>query len=470
MTLSVVFTIAQGMANLVAIIYLARVFGPRAYGVFTYTWVVTGVLGIVAYLGLPAYLTRQISQNPQKALDIASTGLTITMILSGGSALVFLGVVQLIPGLHHYDSLFSLWTLLFLPLGMNPRWVYSAIGRLWIATLMEVVAAVIRMTLLIWWVHSPRELTLAVAITVGVYLGAAALGWIWLRRFVRVRFQYVNLRQAVNTIILSLPLSITSTVRVLYAGTDVWILQMFQGATAVGHYSAAYRPITFLLTLSTVYFQMAFPVASRLTAQSSHIMKQFLAVSVVAIAALALPAAIGADIVALPVMTAAFGLSYASSGVVFAILVWSWAVSLLREVYYTALLAQHKERTFLRYFAITTVFNVVLMSLLVRWGALGTATALLVTQTVLLLMSAYGVQKTVDRHPRIAWVWKSLMKISVNTAIMAISVWILKPYVIVWVAVLIGCIVYAILTLTIRPLSRGQLSVFNTHTHVGTSS
>ena len=130
---SSVATGLQGMANLVTVIYLARTLAPVHYGIFSYTWAVSGMVGILTYLGIKPLLTRELSRSGSPA-QVVGYGLSLTALVS---LLVAAGLVALsfaIPGLVNYRGLFSIWALFVFFNGATPRWVYSGIQRLWMVS------------------------------------------------------------------------------------------------------------------------------------------------------------------------------------------------------------------------------------------------------------------------------------------------------------------------------------------------
>ena len=243
---SSVATGLQGMANLVTVIYLARTLAPVHYGIFSYTWAVSGMVGILTYLGIKPLLTRELSRSGSPA-QVVGYGLSLTALVS---LLVAAGLVALsfaIPGLVNYRGLFSIWALFVFFNGATPRWVYSGIQRLWMVSVGDLGGALVRLCLTVLWVRGPQDLGLAVGITVLSTALPVVSEVLWLRR-IPFRFQLVSPREGLKTVRAGLPLAISSFVSILYSGVDTWILHVYAGSRAVGYYAAAYRPVVFLNT------------------------------------------------------------------------------------------------------------------------------------------------------------------------------------------------------------------------------
>ncbi len=444
-------TLLQGLANLAIVIYLARVLGPTIYGVFSYTWAFTGLFVFLTVLGIPPFLTRQLSRRMENAREVISYGISLMAWMSVVVMILFALSVQIIPSLGHYRLLFDWWSLIFLQMGLNPQWIFSALQRLWIPMTLNFGGAVLRLGLILLLVHSSRNLASAVIVTVTTLAVPLLVELVWLHRLVAFRFIRFSWRQGWRTIRESLPMGVISSVTVLYMGMDTWILHAVMGSEAVGYYTAGYRPIIFLMTLSTVYFNLAYPLLSRFIMQDASKVRNFVRLTLLVMLAIVVPAALGGDVVAHALMRDAFGFRYNPSGPVFAVLIWSWSISLMRDIFSTALIASNHEKMFAMLFGLAGTINVLLILVLVHWGPLGTATALLMTQALLLGLNVIMVQRlgifSLERSLLIPFV-----KVLVNSLAMAAIVWVIRPYVPLWVDIGAGLVSYGGLTLIDRAL------------------
>lgn len=444
-------TLLQGFANLATVMYLARVLTPTGYGVFSYTWAFTALFGFLAYLGVPPLLTRQLARNTQDAKEQVSYGVTLMIWLSGTVMLLFVVSAQVIPVLMHYQVLFDWWSLIFLQAGLNPQWIFSSLQRLWIPMTVNFGGALLRLGFLILFVHSPTDLRAAVVVTVTTLTLPLLVEFVWLYQLVPFHFVRFPWTKGWRTIRESLPMGIIAFVSILYTGVDTWILHAVVGSQAVGYYTAGYRPIIFLLTLSAVYFNLAYPLLSRFIVKDPTKARNFLRLATLVMSTVVLPTALGGDVVAKALMQDAFGLRYAPSGPVFAVLIWSWSLSMGRDVFSTALIASNHEKTFAKLFAISGIINLGLMLILVRWGPVGTASALVITQSLLLGLNVWAVQRFRVFSLDISLL-KPFGKIVVNNVVMAITVWVIQPYVFLWIDIGVGIVLYAGLTILTRAL------------------
>lgn len=455
--ISVMATLLQGMVNLAIVIYLARMLAPPAYGVFSFTWAVASFFGFLTTLGIPAFSMREMSRRPEDADEIVSRGLTVTGYLSMGVMAIFLLTVQMIPGLSASRVLFDAWSLILLQMGMNPEWVFSGLQRLWIPMLINSVMLVARFGGLLLWVRSPNDLSIAVIITSLTAVLPIMIEIVWLRRYIALRWVRVSRKQWGHLIQSGLPMGTIGFISILYVGMDTWILKEMAGATAVGYYTAAYRPIMFLMSLSAVYYNLVAPLMSRFIAgQFERATTAFLEMAMLVMAALVIPIALGGDVISHQLIEIVFGVRYTASATVFSLLIWSWSFALLRDVFSTALVAAGHEKTFAKLFGTTGIFNVGLLFILVHWGPGGTASALLVTQVILLTLVVFKVYQlrmfTMDKS-----IIRSFGKIIVNSFLMAWVVYLLQHYISWWLASLLGLAFYLLSTLITKAIPSREL-------------
>jgi O-antigen/teichoic acid export membrane protein len=448
-TVTTVAVLVQGTVNLITVVYLARILHPTTYGVFSYTWAIIGIVGILTYLGLPTLFTRQLSRAEDQTSTL-SYGISLIGLLSVLVTIVFVAAVQVIPGLYRYHFVFDLWGLLVLVNGINPRWIFSGLQQLWVSSFADTATSIIRLALTVWLVHGPTDLGRAVVITVVASALPVAIEIVWLRRVVPFRVTWVPVQEGWRAIQQALPLGITSFVSILYSGIDTWILHVFVGSRAVGIYSAAYRPVIFLSTFSAIYFNLTYPILSRLTVRDRPLTERVIQLSGLSVLAIVMPMGIGTDLVANALMRQAFGISYVASGLVLSVLIWSWGLGILRDTFSTPLVAGNHEVVFARVFGIAGVINAGLMFYVVRWGPVGTASALVVTQALLLILCAMAVRRLVPHPVNLKSDGIYVLKIVVNSLVMGACVWLIRPHIPVELSILVGIVVYAGLTWVTR--------------------
>lgn len=444
-SLTILTTIIQGVLNLTIVIYLARVLKPEIYGEFSYTWVIIGMVGVLAYAGLPSFLTRELSRS-DKAEAIIGYGSSLIIMISLLVTIGFGSAVQLVPSLYRYHLLFDPWLLFLCANSLSPRWIYIALSKLWVPSVADLMGTALRAIFTLWLVRNPADVTSAVIITGLTLILPLIIEYGWLHQRYRFRLKWISVRDGWKTLRMAFPLGVSEFIGILYSGVDTWILHGVLGSKAVGIYSAAYRPVTFLTMFSGIYFNLSFPILSRNTLANVAMTRKVLRLATVFFMVLIIPLGMGTGLIALPLISLAFGHLYAASGLVLTILIWSWSIGMVRNTFSITLLAANHEAEFARIFAYVGIINVVFVLLLVRWGPVGTAVALVLSQVVLAFLCIRAVHRVIP-HP-LDWpnLGVRLLKIMGNTLVMGGFVLETRRYVPVELSVFIGMLVYGGLT------------------------
>ncbi len=432
----------QGVANFFAVVYIARVLSPSAYGVFSFTSAVAAIVSLFTYMGIPPLFTRKLTQEDEVD-KIGSYGFSLMGILSLVVAVGFLVFSNTIPTLRNHASTFDLWALIILANGITPRWFYSAVGRIQLVAIGDMLGSWARLILMLIFVRSRSDLNLAVLITVGSALAPVLLEALYARRFARYHLLVPRISMVFRILREALPLGITGYASVLFSGVDIWILDAHSGSAAVGYYSAAYRGVSFLSMFSMLYFNVTFPIISRLMSRDRQLAESFVRSAMIVVFAIAAPIGVGTIVVSRKLVLLVFGSSYAPSGAVLAVIIWSWVFGILRETFSNVLVGGHLEKVYSVLFAVSGVINVALMLVLVHWGPVGTASSLVISQAILMVSCGILVRRKLFAEP--LGLRKNGMiyaKLLLSSAVMGLAVYVLQQVLPVCVVIIIGIIIY----------------------------
>lgn len=260
------FGIAQPLtwaSSAVLAIMLPHFLGDAALGKYGFAIGLTLLAGLLANLGVSAYLTKEVARAPWRAGEMTVNALALRLPLSVVAAAVPIGIVTLRPR----DAV-TQTVVLILSAGI----------------LVDAVRAVVQGTL--QGLHRMTTLAAFPAVTGAVYAGAAALA---LTRGYGVEFvaaafvtgQFAGL--VVNTIALwralpgiprptmqacrllligGLPFFVWQAALVVYGQIDSVLLSYLTNDAVVGWYVAAYRVVTLPIFVPTVLMTVAFPALS----------------------------------------------------------------------------------------------------------------------------------------------------------------------------------------------------------------
>lgn len=445
----------QGVLGLLTVIHLAHALEPKAYGIFSYTASVVGVVSVLARMGIPTLLTRRLSSSGEPADQVVKFGLSVTTFTALVVLLTLLVVVTTTHWFLDYRKLLDIWALTLFPEVASSRWVFTSINRIWIASIIDLGSAVARYVLTVIFVHISNDVSVAVEITVGVQLFAFVIGWGLVGKIAGpVRIGWVRPAILLRTVGAGIPLGAIGMAGILYSGADTWILNHFRGPLIVGYYAAAYRPITFLGALSSVYSSLAFPIMSRQAIQDSTKFTSMVRTATIWVLAVGLPIGVGTDACSHAIAVGVFGPQFAPSSRILFFVIWTWVLGLTRETFALLMVATHREARYAQIFGLTGIINVGLMLGMVRWGGVGTAMALVGTQALFLAFSVRATQKTLALRELFRGLVGPGIKIVISSLIMGACVLGLVRSVSVYVAIGVGAVIYLLLVMWLRPLPK----------------
>lgn len=375
--------------SFVAFIYLARVLGVTNYGALEFSLSVLAYFLLFADFGLEVWATREAASGVDMR-ELAGRILPLRFILaliSFGALLVLILFLRNYPGLRTVTILFG---LTLFSQALNLKWAFMGREKMTRVGAGLILAQFLFVAPLFLLVRSPQAIIwvpiarLAGELAMVVYFArqfAAAFGG-WRLPF-RIRGANEILKPA-RTLGASYILGLMSF------NLDSVLLGFFLGATAVGFYGAAYKPVTVVLAMPMTYFVGLFPALSRTYSDNHETFRELLVRSLRLTWIFALPIGVGGMFLAGPIINLLFGPAYANSIPALRILSWSAVFVILRGTYRQALNAAHRSRLDLWCGCASVAINLVLNLLLIpRYGIIGAAFAIVASDALWFAMSAY---------------------------------------------------------------------------------
>jgi O-antigen/teichoic acid export membrane protein len=227
---------------------------------------------------------------------------------------------------------------------------------------------------------------------------------------------------------------------------------LVRGRAEAGLYSAAYTLVAFGANLIVAFAHTVMPTLARLDTDVAARDRVFQR-SVLQAFAIALPAGVGAALIADQILGTIFGEDFSGGIAALRILAWYLPLAAVREMPIVALIAAGHERVLLRVNTLTAVANVVLAVVAVPlFGLVGAAAATAVSEVVRLWLAARAVGRA--GYPAIAW--RGLWAPAAGAAAMAALVLLVRPGSL-WTAVPLGALGYGLTTLLLmRLMLRGD--------------
>lgn len=391
-------TMLVKLARAGLIIYVARILGAADYGIFTYALSLVGIFMIFADLGLTGIITRELAKEGADKRAYLSTGFAVKvgfLLVSTLGAWLLGPVISKFPEskelliiIATFVSLESLRSFLYaVPRAEHKMQVEAGIG-----ITSEIVSMVI--TLIIFF-SNPTPATLAYAYVVG-NLAGLIISLLFLHGHVSSLFGHFKKTLVGPIIRSSWPLAIMGIFGVFMTNIDAVMLGFWNDSSVLGIYAAAQKPISLLYVIPSLLSASLLPLMSRMQGDATRL-GSFVEKSYRVALAIALPLVAGGIVLAQPILSVAFGPEYAPAVLTFQILLVTLILNMAGSVFADLILAEDKQKIFIRSTGFGGLVNVALNFLLIpAFGIAGSAVATLAAQVV---SNTILYKKVNDSHP-----------------------------------------------------------------------
>jgi polysaccharide transporter, PST family len=403
-TTLLLFSRALGVPlGLLNAVVLARSLGVDRLGIYAYAMGVAALFALLPNLGISTIVTRSIAREPEASIGVVRAAIRLQALLAGTVFFLIPAFASALPG--------QPVPLVYVGLAAGQlaigtlSWPYLAVlgGRASYdrLALVELVAAC-----------SGTAGTLAAAALhagIGTFLFAqllaSCLAVAVARHIARPHFptndgQRVGLGTLLRR---AAPLGATAAAQSLYTRLDIVMLGQIASSTALGLYSAAYKPINMAVYFGSTISGPLFP----LMAQEPHRGAPLAFQRTMRALGIAGPAfGLACSGLAGPILRLIFGAEYLSAGPILIVLAWSAVANWLYFPLGLSLQARGRERLWLGAVAAGLALNAGgNLWAIPRWGGLGAAVATLLSEGVLLLLGVVLVW----RHLAIAPAWRPIL-------------------------------------------------------------
>lgn len=238
--LNMIKQVMQIIFPIVTVPYVARVILPDNYGKINTGSSLISYIALVAGLGIASYAIREgslVRDNKFKLQEFSEQIFTINIISTVVSYIIFAGILFLIP---HYKNLRALlviqsFSVVFTTLGAD--WINSIEEDYLYITIRYIILHLISIILMFLYVKTPEDLYVYAAICLITSAGGNLLNIFYIRKYVKLRITLkIEWKKHLLPIFILFGNSIAMTI---YVSSDVTMLEIFKGTTAVGIYGVA---------------------------------------------------------------------------------------------------------------------------------------------------------------------------------------------------------------------------------------
>ncbi|UQA56632.1 oligosaccharide flippase family protein [Polyangium aurulentum] len=445
----------MAVLSVVFVGYLARSVGVASWGEFQASLAIAATATVVAGLGVRGYLAREIAVNP----ELGPRHLGSALIVRGVTSTVMLGAVVVVTlftrsgtgeRLVIIAAISQLATQLYTTMWLS----FEAHERFQYILYVELGARL--------FVIATASASVALGLGIEAAAGAFALGNVielgltyhFLRTSLyRPKFE-AKARELFSILKKSLPIGLIGALIGLLHQLDRVMLRWLGDENAVGIFSAAWVLVEQLEMISDLVFGAAFAAAMRLYAHDRKGFGELYRMSTVVAAALGLPIAAGASLLAPDIIKLVYGgRGFDAAGSVLILLAWHVPATFAFQVAAMPLLAQKREGALAKILVPAVLANIVLDVLLVpRYRAFGAAGATLAVGMGVLVVSGLVTNEWARTAPL-----KRLLSCALSTAAMTAAAAYARQLGGMWAAIAVGAVVHGTLLLALRAITIDEL-------------
>lgn len=438
-----------------AFVRIAAVFGPEAFGKFSFAQVVSLIFLYLADFGLQTLGTRTIAQARR---DIRSQVWSITLlriILAAGCFALLVIFSLLLPRSLDERILIIVFGIALLPSAVLLEWVFQGIEQMEYVGLARVLKGVVFAGLVFLFIGSPDLLTQAAAFYVGGILVAAGVllgvysrrfGWTW------SKVDYPNLRRI---LIIAAPLAAGSFISQLECNFGTFALGLFHSDHAVGLFSAAYKIVLALWALAvTAAASAVFPLMARSYSTSVALFSKSLKKVLRLFALVAIPVGVGGFVLASKIIGYLYPAEYQKAVIVFQVSIWMVVVVIYRAVFENAVIASKNQRNYWVGYVLAGTVTILGNFLFIPiWGFVVPAVVGVVAESTLLVYFA-----STSKFIRASYLFQITVKPLVAGMLMAVGLLLLPLNLFVLLA--IGMVTYFVALLILRAITIEELGSY----------
>lgn len=382
--------------GLVTLRLTATYLGVTEFGHLAIVLSLTGLVAIIADLGVTTTLARELAKSPAEADRLGGDLLGFRLVSSVGSALLLLAAIPFMPYDHATKSalLISLPAMVFTVLGGFPGAFFQTHLR------QELSAAVNLLTrsLGLLAILVVRMFDLGLYGLVGLLVAVNAIGcvvaFVLSRSFwrINVTFGWTRARPLFRDSIL---IGLVSTIGLLHLRGDAIMLSLLKPADDVGVYAIAYRFVDQAFLLPGLFVATMFPIITRLMHQHTEKAQRVIAKTFHVLVLGAIAVTIMIYVLSDPLVRLVGGPEFRESATPLRILAFALLFMFVAPIFYSALIVINKQQHLVLVGVASVVLNVGLNLVLIpRYTYNGAASATVISEA----FSLAGLFVVARRH------------------------------------------------------------------------
>ena len=261
-----VLTLSTYLINFITFPYVARVLGVERIGLVNFVDNTVNYFLLFATMGVGLLGVREIAavkEDKKRRDQVYSSMLALNLLFTLVSLGIYLLCISTIPKLCQYDELFYIGTAKILFTVFLVEWFFTGVENFRYITLRSILIKVLYIISVFLFVRDTSDYRLYFILTVGVVVLNALINQLYIRKFVRVRWNNIQLFKYLKQ---NVTLGIYTLMTSMYLTFNVMYLGLVSNNTEVGYYTTAFKLYSVILGFFTAFTNVMLPRMSSLLA------------------------------------------------------------------------------------------------------------------------------------------------------------------------------------------------------------
>ena len=440
--------------SVVVTLSLAQRLGRAGYGRIEFAFNVVFWLVLLVREGLDVIATREIARHPRLIRPLVNHILAIRCCLAVALLTGLVAVGTLAFSEPTERLIIALYGLMLLTTAIGLDFVYRGLERMGlVAVSLLIRTAIYAVGVGIWVTDASRIEWVPICLVLGEICGIALVWGHYVRTYGMPR-PTLHATRALRTIIRrGRPVYLIQISQAVIGSADLLVVGVLSQWADVGLYGAPHRVVTAILTFGIIFRQVVFPMLARTWRASPEEGRAALDGMVRVLMLGLLPVAVGATVLAEPLIAFLLGPDYEGAGLLLAIGAWRIPLLTLAFLYQTALIALNREAAGVRMLMwAALVIGPLTAVLRVQFDLVGASASVVI---VGLLLTFCGYRRLAEEGRAPAWHHHLGVPILASMAMVPACLLLARWHVLLSVAG--GAMVYVLVLALLRALPSNEL-------------
>ena len=266
-----ILQIANYLFPLIVLPYVVRILGPAKYGLINFAAAFIAYFSLMCDYGFSLSGTKEISiirDDKEKLSRTFSTIITIKLLLSVVSSLLFILIVYFIPFFKNNWEVYVLSYGFVIGGVLFPGWFYQGIERMKYITIIQVFVRSIATVLIFMLVNEENDYLLLVLLNSSAQILIGVAGLIVAGIKFKIKFRLPSFEEIKSQLKSGWNIFQSMIAINVYTTSNTFILGLFASETIVGYYAAADKIRMAFQGVQSVLAQTVFPHVNSLVKES----------------------------------------------------------------------------------------------------------------------------------------------------------------------------------------------------------